>query len=65
MKDLESLNYQEDEEEDQVEFEENMEETDKEKNEEAAEEKTQIFINNSLQILDDMEKEVQKLRKNA
>ena len=65
VKDLESLNYQEDEEEDQVEFEENMEETNKEKNEEAAEEKTQIFIKKSLQILDDMEREVQKLRKNA
>ena len=42
-----------------------MERTNKERNEEAAEEKTQIFIKKSLQILDVMEKEVQKLRKNA
>ena len=62
---LESLEDQEDEEEEEVELEENLEKTNKERNEEAAEEKTQIFIKKSLQILDVMEKEVQKLRKNA
>ena len=45
-------------------LEENSKKTNKEINEEAAEEKTQI-IKKSLQILDDMEKEVQKLRKSA
>ena len=62
---LESLEDQEDEEEEEVELEENFEKTNKERNEEAAEEKTKIFIKKSLQILDFMEKEVQKLRKNA
>ena len=62
---LESLEDQEDEEEEEVELEENFKKTNKERNEEAAEEKTQIFIKKSLQILDVMEKEVQKLRKNA
>ena len=62
---LESLEDQEDEEEEEVELEENFGKTNKERNEEAAEEKTQIFIKKSLQILDFMEKEVQKLRKNA
>ena len=45
-------------------LEENSKKTNKEINEEAAEEKTQI-IKKSLQILDEMEKEVQKLRKSA
>ena len=45
-------------------LEENSKKTNKEINEEAAEEKTQI-IKKSLQILDYMEKEVQKLRKSA
>ena len=53
------------EEEEEVELDENIENTNKERNEEEAEEKTQIFIKKSLQILDFMEKEVQKLRKNA
>ena len=62
---LESLEDQEEEEKEEVELKENLEKTNKERNEEAAEEKTQIFIKKSLQILDVMEKEVQKLRKNA
>lgn len=65
---LESLEYQDDDEEEEegcVELQETSEERDSECNEQAEENKLQTFIKKSLEIIDDMEKDVQKLRKNA
>ena len=58
------MEYQDDDEEEScVELQENSEERDSE--EEAEENKAQTFIKKSLEIIDDMEKDVHKLRKNA
>ena len=63
---LESLEDQDDDEEEGcAELQETSEERDNECNEQAEENKVQTFIKKSLEIIDDMEKDVQKLRKNA
>ena len=63
---LESLDYQDDDEEEGCEeLQEKSEERDSECSEEAEENKAQTFIKKSLEIIDDMEKDVQKLRKEA